>query len=82
MVATTAGGIVYSVLMQDTSSGMAISTYAVGFFAVAGAIWGAGEHLGVDKPDAYSYSFDTVHGSEIAQSGKVLKVHVDTSKDG
>jgi len=58
---STSGGVAFGVLNDDISAGLTISTYVLGMLTVATAIWGAGEHLGVEKPDTYSYSFDTVH---------------------
>jgi len=64
---STAGGVVYAVLRDDVSTGLTLSTYVVGFVGVLTAIWGAGEQLGVEKPDSYSYSFDTVYKYEVAE---------------
>jgi len=61
LVISTGGGIAYGILLDDLSTGLTISTYVVGFIAIVTALWGAGEQLGVEKPDSYSYSFDTVY---------------------
>jgi hypothetical protein len=80
LVINTAGGVIYSILRDDISTGLTISTYAIGIFILATAIWGAGEHLGVEKPDSRSYSFDTVYGSGVTQDGREVK-GFDIEKD-
>jgi hypothetical protein len=60
VVLSTTGGVVYAILKEDVSGGLTISTYALGMLGVATAVWGAGEHFGVEKPDTYTYGFDTV----------------------
>lgn len=61
---STAGGVVYAVLQKDVSGGLTISTYVLGMLLLTTAIWGAGEHFGVEKPDTYTYSFDTVYEAD------------------
>ncbi|RYP19047.1 hypothetical protein DL765_003543 [Monosporascus sp. GIB2] len=61
---STTGGVVYAIFEADVSGGLTISTYALGMLGVATAVWGAGEHLGVEKPDTYTYSFDMVYEAD------------------
>lgn len=60
LILSTGGGVAYGVWLDDVSAGLTISTYVIGFIGIVTALWGAGEQLGVEKPDSYSYSFDTV----------------------
>lgn len=66
----TAGGVVYAVLRDDVSGGLTIGTYLTGFLTLITAVWGAGEHFGVQQPDSYSYAFDTVYGYEVHEGAQ------------
>jgi hypothetical protein len=73
VIISTAGGVVYAILEEDVSAGLAIGSYAIALFGVAGAVWGAGEHFGVEKPGMYSYSFDTVYKYDVQDDAKDVK---------
>lgn len=61
---STGGGVAYAILQEDVSGGLTISTYVLGILGVATAVWGAGEYLGVERPDTYTYSFDYIYGAD------------------
>lgn len=67
VIISTTGGVAFAVIKDDVSGGLTISTYALGMLAVITAVWSAGEHFGVEKPDTYSYSFDTVYEADEIQ---------------
>jgi hypothetical protein len=49
-----------------------MGAYTIGFFSVATAMWGAKEHLGVKRPDSYSYALDTVYGCEVIDDARTV----------
>jgi hypothetical protein len=70
VLVSTAGGIAFAVLQGDVATGVAISTYMVGFLSIATGIWGIGDHLGIERPDMHTYSFDVVHGADEVRAGE------------
>ncbi|KAK4464702.1 hypothetical protein QBC42DRAFT_263088 [Cladorrhinum samala] len=64
LLLSTGGGVAYAIALKDISGGLTISTYILDLFGVVTAVWAVGEHLGVERPDMYTYSFDHIYGAD------------------
>jgi hypothetical protein len=62
---STASGITYAVVKNDWSTGCELSSYLVGCGALMLALLSAGDFIGLKRPDAFSYAYDTVTNSEV-----------------
>ncbi len=51
---STAGGLVYSYMYSDFSSGFSIASYSVTCFSLILALIAAGEYFGMESPAAFS----------------------------
>lgn len=58
ILVSAAGGVVYAVVKHDAPTGISISSYVLTALALIVAVVGAGEWLGLTKPDSFSFVYD------------------------
>jgi hypothetical protein len=71
MAVSTAIGVSLAVLKKDVSAGIGIAAYITGCVALFLALMGAGSFMGLERPDSYSWAYDTETGNEAWETNKV-----------
>jgi Kef-type K+ transport system membrane component KefB len=62
---STVSAVSYALVRSDWSGVFTIGSYMVGCGALMLALLSVGEFMGLKRPDAFSYAYDTVTNSEV-----------------
>jgi len=71
MAVSTAIGISWAILKKDVLAGIRIAVYITGCLALFLALMGAGSFMGLERPDSYSWAYDTATGKEAWETAKI-----------
>ncbi|KAH8802518.1 hypothetical protein F5884DRAFT_473796 [Xylogone sp. PMI_703] len=64
IILCTGAGIAYAVISKDIATGISLGGYMVACLALILALVSAGEFIGLQRPDSYSWAYDVVDCEE------------------
>ena len=70
---STSGGVVYAVIREDTSTGLAIASYVLTCLSLILALVAAGEWLGLSKPNSFAFSYNIEERTVVSNDDAIEK---------
>lgn len=56
-------GVLYAVFANDKAGGISLASYFLACLALVLALYSAGEFIGIERPDSFSWAYDTPSGN-------------------
>jgi hypothetical protein len=58
IAASVVAGVIYGLVTSDKSTAVSLASYLLACPALVLALYGAGEWIGLEKPDSFSWAYD------------------------